>query len=403
MHKRSIFSKTVSHLYALTAALSGCLAGLPVAAVAQDTEDRVQWNYNPDKGLQVRAGDNALDAWVGIRLQSRYSTADGALTTPDKLRNADENFSLNRGRIKGGGKVYDKATVYSEYDFTTHYLLDLRATALIRDWLNVRAGQWKMEYNRERFDSSGKQTFVERSIATYWFTLDRQKGVSASGRLGAGSRADSTYWLSVFSGAGRGGSWKGSSMLMARYQWNIFGKVLPFSQSDIKRRDTPHASLAFAAAGGKSRFTRFSGAGGGQLEGYANSDNERYRLRQALQEFALHYRGLSVQQELHVKRITDRDTGNRRSLAGGYIQSGYFFGERWEWFPDPLEVAVRYAQVDPDRDRANDTQREATLGLNWFFNGHRNKLTTDISRLAFEDGDTTARKWRWRLQWDVSF
>jgi hypothetical protein len=45
---------------------------------------------------------------------------------------------------------------------------------------------------------------------------------------------------------------------------------------------------------------------------------------------------------------------------------------------------------------------EWTLGANWYFNGHRNKLTLDYSWLDFEDPDGQASEQRLRLQWELS-
>jgi phosphate-selective porin OprO/OprP len=45
---------------------------------------------------------------------------------------------------------------------------------------------------------------------------------------------------------------------------------------------------------------------------------------------------------------------------------------------------------------------EYTLGANWFFNGHRNKLTLDVSYLAIDDSLEDESDVRLRLQWDVS-
>ena len=45
----------------------------------------------------------------------------------------------------------------------------------------------------------------------------------------------------------------------------------------------------------------------------------------------------------------------------------------------------------------------STVGLNWFFNGHRNKLTLDYSWLNFEDFGDNATRNRLRFQWEVSF
>ena len=43
------------------------------------------------------------------------------------------------------------------------------------------------------------------------------------------------------------------------------------------------------------------------------------------------------------------------------------------------------------------------MAINWFFAGHRNKLTLDASRLRVEAlGETDLAEDRVRLQWDVS-
>ena len=95
-------------------------------------------------------------------------------------------------------------------------------------------------------------------------------------------------------------------------------------------------------------------------------------------------------------------------LSGFYTQVGYFFNELYSWVPEELELAVRYARLEEPNETnlALDNEREEfTIGANWFFEGHNNKLTFDISRLRLED-DFIGRKEsesRARLQWDVSF
>ncbi len=69
---------------------------------------------------------------------------------------------------------------------------------------------------------------------------------------------------------------------------------------------------------------------------------------------------------------------------------------------------MRYAYVEEPNatDLTFDNERrELTLGANWFFQGHNNKLTVDFSRLRLKD-DFIGRKEsesRARLQWDISF
>jgi len=60
--------------------------------------------------------------------------------------------------------------------------------------------------------------------------------------------------------------------------------------------------------------------------------------------------------------------------------------------------------VDPDTGRRSDLREELTFAVNWFFYGHGNKLTFDVSRFSrrrfshADDSDTQVR-----FQWDVSF
>ena len=90
-------------------------------------------------------------------------------------------------------------------------------------------------------------------------------------------------------------------------------------------------------------------------------------------------------------------------MRGGYIQLGSFVNEWWRLWPRQLELAGRLSIVDPDRSLSGNTEKERTLGLNWFFNGHRNKLTLDHSWLNFEDFGDSATRNRLRLQWELSF
>jgi phosphate-selective porin len=358
------------------------------------------------KGLQYESADADNFLWFGVRLQSRFSTSEiDHDDEPGSPTESSRSTKLNRGRLKlGGHLISPRFTVYSEYDFSKDQLLDLRVTFEVAEWLSIRAGQWKSEFNRERIDSSGAQQFVDRSIATPWFTVDRQKGIVASGRVGAGKTLDSSYWFGRLSGAGRGGDVDDADGLwLGRYQWNFTKRVLGFSQSDIGRRDKPAGSIAIAAVSGRSMYTQFSGAGGGQLPGYENGQPDRYDIRQALVETAWQYRGFSWQQELHWKKITDSITNTEQKIFGVYAQAGMFLSELVDWSPEPLEFALRYAYVDPDGGDEVGKEHETMLAANWFFKGHRNKLTADLSRVVRRDVADNQVETRIRFQWDVSF
>jgi phosphate-selective porin len=376
-------------------------AGTEVISSRVDRSFGSSWRYGP-RGLEFNPPGSATSLWMGLRFQYRFDSFEGNLVEPEDLRaSVGRDTQMNRSRIKGGGTLLVPwLEVYSEYDFPSSTWLDYRATVVLGERLGLRAGQWKSEFNRERVDSSGKQSLAERSIANYWFTVDRQRGVASSLRFDEGGRADTRLWLEYLSGHGRDAAFEqGDGLLLARVQWNPNGEQLPFSQSDLKRRDAPLGSVAVATVIGETPYTRFSSSGGGSLPGFETGN---YRLRQYLLETAVHYRGLAWQQELHLKRIKDQDGGEVRKLIGGYAQLGAFPSEWLSWVPQPLEIVGRFAVVDPDRSRSSDRQLEWTIGANWFIAGHRHKLTADWSWLTFDDPDSDASQGRFRLQWELS-
>jgi phosphate-selective porin OprO/OprP len=380
--------------------LSAGMAAVSLAATPVPADSG--WEYGK-RGLEWSDSETGSFVWFGLRAQLRYTSDERALRVlSDFDEPVDSGGSVNRSRYKIGGAYRDLLTFYHEYDLRNSKLLDLRTTWVANPAFNLRAGQWKAEFNRERIDSSGKQQFVERSISTYWFTIDRQWGAMASGRLWQGSELDSNWWAGALGGNGRNEDADGGRpMVMGRWQWNYTGAVLPFSQSALKRYREPHASLSFAAVVNDSQYTRFSSDGGGQLPGYEEGEDNQYRIYQAMQEWAWQRRGLSFQQELHWKSIRDRVQGGTRNIVGGYAQAGWFPSDRWRAVPEPLELALRAAYVDPDSPEGLE-DLELTFAINWFLNGHRNKLTFDASYLTAEEEGQRESDYRYQLQWELS-
>jgi phosphate-selective porin OprO/OprP len=364
--------------------------------------EQSQWKYT-DGGLSLKNEGSGSYLTLGLRMQARYSTIENEpRVLEDFTKGFQSGSDINRARYKIWAGLKSDFTFYHEYDLRNSKLLDLRTTWISQPNFNIRLGQWKPEFNRERVDSSGKQQFSERSIATYWFTIDRQWGTMASGRVRPGNSLDSSWWAGVLGGNGRSQkSDGGRPMGLARWQWNYSGEVLPFSQSALKRYAIPRGSFALAVVSNDSKYTRYSSDGGGQLPGYSEGEDNQYRILQGMQEWAWQGGGLSFQQELHWKSVRDRRYGGTRNLVGGYAQMGWFPAERWKSISPKLEIAVRGAYVDPDDESSSDNG-ELTLGGNWFFNGHRNKLTLDMSYLTIEEQGVQKSDSRFRIQWDIS-
>jgi phosphate-selective porin len=381
-------------------------------AAAQDSvpqeETGVRVGYG-DKGFELGTADGNFLLQIESRFQFRYAhPRDTDPVTFDAFRGADQHlFKLNRARLKVGGHAYRPwLKYYFEYEWAATNLLDTRLMVERLPYLRLKVGQWKVEYGRERVISSGKQQMMDRSIVNRPFTIDRQQGISLYGRLKASGAADFNYWAGVFTGTGRGSRENDDEHLMwaGRAQWNFLGRDVGFTGSDLEGHEQAAGLLALAAATNRSPYTRFSQAGGGQLEGFDEGDPGQYRVNQWMEETAFKYQGLAWQQEFHWKRIEDTQNGTTTTLVGNYAQVGYFLHNAWPTVPRPLEIAFLYAFYDPDLDEQDDLQQEFSLAANWFFAGHRNKLSADLTYFTFQDpalGDEEGL--RFRLQWDISF
>jgi len=342
---------------------------------------------------------------VQWRLQFRYESQS---TTPlffiPEEDAIDGSFNVQRARLKVGGFAYQPyIKYYLEYDFPSAYLLNWEFTFARLKYLQFKLGQWKIKYNTERFISSGKQQFVERSVSNRYFTFDRQMGVMLKGDLFDGKIASGSYNIGLFNGNGRmAQNDDGKFLFFSRYQWNFSRHPMKMSYCDIDRITKPEGFIALAYAHNQSAYTRFSSSGGGTLPGYDIGEGRQYNIHQYNAELMFKYRGLSVTNENHIKNIDDRILLQKSKLYGGYAMAGYFFSEIAKFVPKPLEVIVRYAYVS-NNTFFPENINEYSIGLNWFFKNHLSKLTADFSYVENQDFVSDEDNFRFRIQWDVSF
>lgn len=384
------------------------LALVPAAAAAQEKGDStdIDATYR-NRRMEFETGDGNYRMTLQWRFQFRFSAPfDGPDRDGPGLEAQDEPaFRIRRARMKVGGHAYRPwLEYYFEYNFPSSTLLDWRMT-LGPEKAQVRLGQWKVNYSRERVSSSGDQQFVERSIVNRAFTLDRQVGVMLFGHLFEGSPADLRYYAGMFTGNGAGATVNDDDefLWLGRVEWQPLGTDPGMAAGDLERRRDPALTIAGAVATNKSGFTRFSGSGGGQLDGFEAGDPGRYRLNQAMIETAFKYRGFSWQHETHIKTVDDTETGVETDIHGTYAQAGFFPAEFFGFVPDPLEVAARWARVDGGPVGADRDMREVGGVVNWYFADHKNKLTFDVHRVTVEGDGGDGARWRTRLQWDISF
>jgi phosphate-selective porin len=293
-------------------------------------------------------------------------------------------------------------------------------------WAQLRVGRGKVSYNNERVTSSGNQQFVNRSIVNDVFTVDRQQGIEVKGNLFPGTWHDLTYYAGIFTGLGVGerNNDDGNMMYSGRLQWNALGGEMKFIQSDIDFHEQPALNIAVAANTNQSKCTAFetdnrscrrlvdvNAVGGARYRDPSNStltgaQNGQYEIEQMMEEVHFKWKGFSLLQELHLKKIKDTLNNDEKiKLLGGFVQAGMFPHTFIDFIPSGVELAGRYAFVDMDTSRSNDKQTEFSAVINYFLAGHFNKLSVQLSRLSVEDPIVVKKNTENRLwaQWDFSF
>lgn len=377
------------------------------------------------KGLKFESNDGKFSSTMQHRLQFRYSYPfDVDPRSLSDMQAEGHSFMVRRARFKLSGHAYKSWLKYNfQYDWSQPILRDFYITVDRFSWMQLRVGRGKVLYNDERVSSSGAQQFVNRSILNDVFTVDRQQGAQLMGRLFDNTLADINYVVGVFSGRGVGERLNDDTNLMytARLQWNTIGDPIDFSQSDYKFTQRWQLNMAVGAATNKSNCTAFEtdatscrrlpGSSYPQLAAGAapGSQAGMFKVDQAVFEIRSVYKGLYFKHESHVKRVTDQSVTNNAwpreaEMWGGLVQLGYFPHSVLDFVPTELEIAGRYAWLDPNINVSGNNQEEYTGIINWFANGHNNKLSFEITQHVLQNpaGGNVAEQ-RYRSQWEISF
>lgn len=407
----------------------GTQTASPAASVAEKSEksDKPEKGKLPvaiaygDKGLEFDAGEKFSLA-MQHRLQFRYAYPFDA--DPRQLSDMDaegHSFMVRRARFRLGGHAFTKWLKYGfQYDWSQPVLRDFYIDVARFSWATLRVGRTKVVYNDERVASSSRQQLVNRSILNDVFTVDRQQGLQLMGRLFDNTPADLNYVVGVFTGRGVGERLNDDANMMyaARLQWNAIGDPIEWSQSDHKYTQRWQLNIAAGAATNKSNCTAFETDTNScrALTGYRTSSGSgstvvpgQFKIDQAVFEIRSVYKGLYIKHESHVKRVIDQANvtvtwPREAEMWGALVQLGYFPHAVLDFVPSELEIAGRYAWVDPNIAVSGNDQREYAGILNWFANGHNNKISFEVTHhvLGNPAGGSVSEQ-RYRSQWEFTF
>ncbi|NJL28216.1 MAG: hypothetical protein HC897_10145 [Thermoanaerobaculia bacterium] len=323
---------------------------------------------------------------ISNRVQIRFTSEnldENSSSQPER-----DSFRIRRAKTKFEGWVYTKDLTYElqlNWPDSANPLEDANINydfSKGKKSVMLKAGQFKVPFGRQELTSSGSQQFVDRAAVSNTFARGRDLGIQLWGTPNGG-KID--WRIGVFNGNGRTASRNDNDdlQLNARLQWAPFGDT-KYSEGDFDSTDKPLFSIA-----GNYESNARPVAASGSTPAHDN-DQTIYGY-----DAVFKYKGFSVVGEFF-DRENDRDNGLSDFDDDGYIlQAGYFV------IPQKFEIALRVAEFDPNKDRANDTRTEDGIGFSYYWNKHNHKLQADYRQLE-DDARATEDK-EIRIQYQIIF
>lgn len=354
------------------------------------------------KGIRAETADGDYAIRIGARAQLRST-----VVVPD-ADDADPSadFQVRRMRLSVEGHALDALVTYKVQLAFTPLDQDPVAPSAVRDAqvfvhplrdLNLRVGQGKIPFGRQRVVSSGAQQFVDRTSVVGELNLDRDVGIVAYSDDLGGLDEWLGYSVSVFGGDGRNRVSGGYGLLYAaRLELRPLGGAPELDEPDLKRSPKPRLYFAFAGAfnhqSDRERSTIGPVYATGTWADYAHGAFD-WRFK---------WKGLSITGELLLRKALEETntaevdgelvTDTARSGMGGFVQAGQMLDDTWE-------IAARYGAMNPLGDAATRFPHEREVGgaVSAYFVGHALKLQADYHYL-FEPGGDGRHQARLQMQ-----
>ncbi|WP_084680500.1 porin [Leptospira wolffii] len=363
--------------------------GKEIATVQAKPQDNVLLDMDFGKGISLQTPD--LQSFLNIRARLQERATETIVHEQDDTREETE-LQTRRARLTLAGNFLGKDWQYyiqfsfSNLDMEKDRPVPLRDASISYTGFrnaNLKIGQMKVPFNRQRFISDGVQEFVDRTMANDELNLDRDVGILvSSGDLFGLDRFG--YSAGIFGGDGRNRTSEASGVLLS-------GKLTYFpirtfqdnGEPDLKRTDRPN--LSFSLMGASNRNTNRDHSTFGNTYEFA-----RFDYSHAGAEFLFQWKGVSVSGESVARKAnspfvektigTETHREYSRSVKGGFLQIGYLF-------PNNLGVAIRYSEYRPwgKTDPKLVYSKERGVALSYYMREHNLKFQADY---AYLDGGT---------------
>jgi phosphate-selective porin OprO and OprP len=344
--------------------------GLPGEPIVRPATKQPVMTFGWRDGKTTFATDNA-QLVLSNRVQIRYTQED------PEVGDSRGSFRARRVRTKLDGWIYNRNLAYElqmDWSDTSNALQDANIVYTVSPAFNIKAGQFKVPFSRQQLTSSGSQQFVDRSIVSGNFDLGRDLGVQIGG-FALDRRFE--WRTGVFNGAGRTRTVNNNDKFQynARLQYQPFGDVR-YSEGDFESTDRP--LLAFGV-----------GLQDNDLHG-ATTGNDLHHTTVS-GDGAFKYRGLFAFAE-YFGRDNEPQTGSSFDSSGLHAQLGYFI------IPQKLEVAGRWARLNPNDNLSGNDRTETGIAGSWYYNKHNLKLQGDLRQVENKATARTDREARLQFQ-----
>jgi phosphate-selective porin OprO and OprP len=329
--------------------------------------------YDAERGTFIRTSDERWELNPYAMVQITHATT-GRSSHVDTT-----GTNLHAAKLILHGHIFDRALTY-------HFQINAGEGKVVAEdvylqwratpWFAVLVGQNEVTFNRQHITLEAYQELVDRSTVDARFNLQRDIG-AAFYFSDPASHYEAT--AGVWNGARQNAANDDTGYMgTLRLAYNPLGPIA-FREADLADSPTPKVSFAVAGAFNPERVVAPVAP--------ATSVTTLHHIAQGVAEATLRYRGVSLTNELHVRRQAI-DSGPHAVDTGGFAQLGVFV------VPRHLELVGRVARMAGTVAKS-DTIGEQTGGVSYYVLGHRLKLQADGSRLqtrAIRDG------WRARAQ-----
>jgi hypothetical protein len=359
-----------------------------------------------DKGFVLRpvdAGQTPFEMKINSWLQLRHSFFDSEGGTPDQ-----NDMEFERARLLFSGFALSQDLEYFiqiDADDNQTQRLDLLDYYLSYDighdqfdlesgTIGIRAGRWKIPFNRTRYTSGLNLQFADRSVASVFFDIDRSVGMGLYGEADA-PIAPINWEVALINGIRTNGlrpDRVGDLDRNLGVSGRVFSDVLGEWGSDFESDLAWHEELAVRLGFGFafSREDIDEGPveasrqrvvdGGGTLTSLLPMGASAYSVTLFAISADFRLRGWSLSTEYYFRSLSDFSGAAVPDLFdhGFLVQGGYFL------IPEKLEVFMRWSRLTGDSgtlglsDRSAD---EVAGGVAWWIKGRNLKLVCDVTRV----------------------